>query len=160
MTATTFGLSSWVPPSVGSIGALAIRAAACLLPVSLLGTQGLGAAVLAASSLGAADGCARSWLARSASSLHAQAEGLRVGTLLESRVIPWSAIRAVQFWPCINRISYLLVHFTTERGVNVASCWDPCDAMERDAFIRECARRVGGSGTAVVTELAALEHAP
>lgn len=122
-----------------NLAATLVRGAACLLPTIFALGHGVETGMAAAVGLGLADGWSRLWTARSASSFTAESAGLRITSGLASRLVPWSGVRAIQTWRRSNRVAYVVVHYRTEIGINVASCWEQDGSDDMEDFVRASA---------------------
>lgn len=120
------------------VACLLVRSTSCLLPTVLLSQHDFATGMVAALSLGLADGWSRLWISRTAGSFAAEVEGLVVSSGLASRRIAWADVMAIQTWQRINRVDYVVVHYRSASGMAVATCWEQNGHDELVAFVRAC----------------------
>lgn len=137
-----------------------VRFASWTAPLSVLIDQDLPAALTFAVFLGIGDGYVRLLASRTARSLVAESEGLRIASGFQTSHVPWADVLAVQTWWRPGSVEHVAVHYRSAGGAGVATCWEQHDHAELVNFIRACGARVNGdSERQVITVMGLSDRA-
>lgn len=139
---------------------LVVRCAGWSVPLSVLIEQDLSAAVTLAVFMGIGDGYVRLLASRTARSLVAENDGLRIASGVQTLRVPWPDVLAVQTWWRPGGVEHVAVHYRSAAGGGVASCWEQHEHAELVDFINACGARVNGEAERqVITAMGLSERA-